>query len=215
MSVTSCPNKKSVDKKEQLIALKKKMQGDKSLPLRQGTTNLVFGEGSPNAEMFFLGEGPGYHEDRLGRPFVGNAGMLLNKLLQSIKVERRDVFITNVVCFRPPENRDPLPEEIAAFQPYIDEIISTVGPKVIVTLGRFSMGKFLPNVRISSVHGKVFKVNYGGKEVTVVPMFHPAAALRRNDVMIMIKNDFLRLPEIIKKIKSEKPKIEAKQMSLV
>jgi DNA polymerase len=130
-------------------------------------------------------------------------------------VERRDVFITNVVCFRPPENRDPLPEEIAAFQPYIDEIISTVGPKVIVTLGRFSMGKFLPNVRISSVHGKVFKVNYGGKEVTVVPMFHPAAALRRNDVMIMIKNDFLRLPEIIKKIKSEKPKIEAKQMSLV
>lgn len=204
-----------MDKKELLIALKSKMKADKSLPLRKGATNLVFGEGNPEAEIFCLGEGPGYHEDKLGRPFVGNAGMLLNKLLQSIKIERKDVFITNVVCYRPPENRDPLPEEIAAFQPYINEIINIIKPKIIVTLGRFSMGKFLPGVKISAVHGKVFKVKSGEREVTVVPMFHPAAALRRNDVMLMIKNDFADLPGIIKKVKEEKKKVVVDQMSLV
>ena len=203
-----------MDKKAELIALKKEMQADKSLPLRKGATNLVFGEGNPEAEILCLGEGPGYHEDKLGRPFVGNAGILLNKLLQSIKVDRNEVFITNVVCFRPPENRDPLPEEIAAFQPYIDKIIDIISPKIIVTLGRFSMGKFLPNVKISAVHGKIYKVKLGEREVTVIPMFHPAAALRRTDVMLMIKTDFLKLPDIIKNIKAEKPKIKVEQISL-
>jgi DNA polymerase len=204
-----------MDKKELLIALKSKMKADKSLPLRKGATNLVFGEGSPDAEILCLGEGPGFTEDKLGRPFVGNSGILLGKLLALIKIQRKDIFITNVVCYRPPENRDPLPEEIAAFQLYVDEIIKIVNPKIIVTLGRFSMGKFLPGVKISAVHGKVFKVKLGNRDVTVIPMFHPAAALRRNDVMLMIKNDFANLPGIIKKVKEEKKKVVVDQMSLV
>lgn len=191
------------------------MKADKSLPLRKGATNLVFGEGSPDAEILCLGEGPGFTEDKLGRPFVGNSGILLGKLLALIKIQRKDIFITNVVCYRPPENRDPLPEEIAAFQLYVDEIIKIVNPKIIVTLGRFSMGKFLPGVKISAVHGKVFKVKLGNRDVTVIPMFHPAAALRRNDVMLMIKNDFANLPGIIKKVKEEKKKVVVDQMSLV
>jgi DNA polymerase len=187
-----------MDKKEELEKLREKMKSDHSLPLKKGANNLVFGEGNPDTKMFFLGEGPGYWEDMKGRPFVGNAGALLNQLLQSIKVGREDVWISNVVAYRPPNNRDPEPSEIAAFQPYIDEMINIINPKVIVTLGRFSMGKFLPGTFISSVHGKVFKVNWKGKEITVVPMYHPAAALRRNDVREQLKNDFQKLPEIVK-----------------
>lgn len=201
-----------MDKTEKLDQIKKKMQEDLSLPLRKGSTNLVFGEGNPNAEIFFLGEGPGYWEDQKARPFVGNAGSLLNRLLQSIKLEREDVFITNVVCFRPPNNRDPLPEEISAFMPYIDEIIGTIEPKLIVTLGRFSMAKFIPNVFISSVHGRLFNIKWKDKNMLVIPMYHPAAALRNGNVMNMIKNDFLTIPEVLKKVKSE---VVIDQMSLI
>ena len=201
-----------MDKTEKLDQIKKKMQEDLSLPLRKGSTNLVFGEGNPNAEIFFLGEGPGYWEDQKARPFVGNAGSLLNRLLQSIKLEREDVFITNVVCFRPPNNRDPLPEEISAFMPYIDEIIGTIEPKLIVTLGRFSMAKFIPNVFISSVHGRLFNIKWKDKDILVIPMYHPAAALRNGNVMNMIKNDFLTIPEVLKKVKSE---VVTDQMSLI
>ncbi|KKU47323.1 MAG: Phage SPO1 DNA polymerase-related protein [Candidatus Woesebacteria bacterium GW2011_GWF2_46_8] len=182
------------------------------LPLKKGATNLVFGEGNPDARIFFLGEGPGYWENMKGRPFVGNAGGLLNQLLQSIKLVREDVFITNVVCYRPPSNRDPLPEEISAFQPYIDAMLEVIRPKVVVTLGRFSMGKFLPGTKISIVHGKVFDVNWRGRQIKVVPMYHPAAALRNGNVMIQIKEDFLKLPELLKELNS---KIEAEQMELV
>src|SRR3989304_9851278 len=122
-----------------LRELKKKMKEDMSLPLRKSGTNLFFGEGSADAKLLFLGEGPGYFEDQKGRPFVGNAGALLNQLLYSIKLPREEVFITNVICYRPPENRDPLPEEIAAFEPYIDEMIEVIKPKVIVTVGRGCM----------------------------------------------------------------------------
>jgi DNA polymerase len=204
-----------VDKKEALGELKKEALKNKTLPLKQGSNNLVFGVGSPDAEILCVGEGPGYWEDQKAEPFVGNAGILLNKLLTSINIKREEVYITNVVMHRPPNNRDPLPEEIAAYQPYVDEIIEIIKPKIILTLGRFSMGKFLPNVKISAVHGKVYRVKLKDAEVTVVPMFHPAAALRRTDVMLMLKNDFLKLPEIIKTIKSEKPKITVSQMSLV
>lgn len=184
-----------------LNILKKKMQLDKSLPLRSGATNLVFGEGNPNTIIFFLGEGPGYWEDVKGRPFVGNAGGLLNHLLQSIKLERDDVFITNVVCFRPPENRDPTDEEIRAFGPYIDEMIEIIRPKIVVTLGRFSMAKFLPGVKISAVHGRIYDVNWKGRIVKVIPMYHPAAALRSLEIMHQTKEDFLKIPEILKETK--------------
>jgi DNA polymerase len=196
---------------KKLQEIKSRMERDKTLPLRKGATNLVFGEGNPNAKIFFLGEGPGYWEDAKGRPFVGNAGALLNQLLYSIKLPRQDVFITNIICFRPPANRDPLPEEIAAFAPYIDAIITTVNPGVIVTLGRFSMAKFLPGAKISLVHGEPHGVDWKGRELTVVPMYHPAAALRSGEILRQIKADFAQLPDIIK----EALKVKAAQMNLI
>ncbi|MBU0998489.1 uracil-DNA glycosylase [Patescibacteria group bacterium] len=201
-----------MDKKEKIETLKEKMKKDMSLPLREGATNLVFGEGDCNTEILFIGEGPGYWEDQKARPFVGNSGSLLNKLLQTIKLNREDVFITNVVFFRPPNNRDPLPEEINAFKPYIDGIIDTIDPKIIVTLGRFSMAKFIPNVFISSVHGKIFNIKWDDKDKVVIPMYHPAAALRNGNVMNMIKNDFLKIPEILNEVISN---IIVDQMTLI
>ncbi len=205
-----------MDKLKALQKIKQEMLKDNSLPLKKEATNLVFGDGNPNAEIFFLGEGPGYWEDQKGIPFVGNAGSLLNQLLRLINIKREDVFITNVIHYRPPANRDPTPEEIEAFSPYLDRIIAVINPKVFVTLGRFSMGKFLPNARISSVHGKVHKVNWRGRKITVVPMYHPAAALRNNDILRQIKEDFLKLPEILEKARElEKPEQEVKQMQLI
>lgn len=201
-----------MNKKERLKKLREKMQKDMSLPLRENATNLVFGEGNFDADIFFLGEAPGYWEDQKARPFIGNAGKLLDRLLQSIKVDRTNVFITNIVCFRPPNNRDPLPEEINAFKVYVDEMINIIDPKLIVTLGRFSMGKFIPGVFISSVHGNIFNIKYNGKSKAVVPMYHPAAALRNGNVMNMIQNDFLKIPDILSELKT---KITVDQMTLV
>src|SRR3989344_1232517 len=129
-------------KKEKLDEIRKRMNEDKSLPLRSGATQLVFGDGNPETDILFIGEGPGYWEDQKGLPFVGNAGKLLDQLLYSIKLDRTKDYITNVVHHRPPENRDPEPEEISSYKPYLDGIIQIIDPKVIVTLGRFSMAKF-------------------------------------------------------------------------
>jgi uracil-DNA glycosylase len=193
-----------MSKKEKLEELKKRMEEDKDLPLRKGATQLVFGEGDPDSKIYFLGEAPGFHEDRQGRPFVGMAGKLLNELIESIGLKREDVYISNIVRFRPPENRDPEPQEIAAFAPFIDEEISIIDPEVIVTLGRFSMNKFLPEARITRVHGQVFKINFLGKERVVIPMFHPAAALRRDEIRVEIKKDFKVIEKVLKT--PEKPK---------
>ena len=190
-------------KKQLLDELKSKMKADISLPLCRGATQLVFGDGDPDTEILFIGEGPGYWEDQKGVPFVGNAGSLLNQLLLKIGMQRQDVYITNVVHHRPPENRDPTPEEIMTYQPYLDEIIKIIDPKMIVTLGRFSMGKFIPNVFISSVHGREKTVDWEGKYITVVPMYHPAAALRSTEVKLKLTADFERLPEVLKKIKEK------------
>ncbi|KKQ26255.1 MAG: Phage SPO1 DNA polymerase-related protein [Candidatus Woesebacteria bacterium GW2011_GWA1_37_8] len=197
----------STDKISELEKLKKKMLADEDLPLKKGATNLVFSDGSPDAEIMFIGEGPGYWEDQKSLPFVGNAGMLLNQLLASIKLKREDVFITNVVHHRPPENRDPEQSELDAYKPYLDEMIKIVDPRVIITLGRFSMGKFMPGVMISSVHGKPRKVNFGGAEILVIPMYHPAAALRNGNVKAQMLTDFKNIPDIIKQseeVKEEK-----------
>ena len=199
------------EKLKSLNQLKKEMSADKNLPLRRGATNLVFGEGDCDAKIFCLGEGPGYWEDQKGRPFVGNAGSLLNQLLQSIKVPREKVWITNVVCYRPPENRDPEPSEIAAFQLYIDRMIEIIKPKIVVTLGRFSMAKFIPNSKITAIHGKAHVVNWKESMILIVPMYHPAAALRRGEIMSQIKEDFQKLPDILRE--ADKPDI--KQMELV
>jgi len=183
-------------KKEKLKKLKEKML-KADLPLKKGATTLVFGHGNENAEMMFIGEGPGYWEDLKGLPFVGNAGVLLNKLLGLIGIKREEVFITNVVHYRPPNNRDPMPEELEAFGEYLDEMIRIIDPKVIVTLGRFSMAKFIPGVYISAVHGKPHQVKWDGKNILVIPMYHPAASLRNGQILKKEKEDFMRLPKLL------------------
>ena len=193
------------------------MEKDDSLPLKKGATKLVFGTGNTNAEILCIGEGPGFNEDREGEPFVGQAGKLLDKLLPLAGLERKEVFITNIVHHRAPENRDPLPEEITSYGKYLDKIIEIINPKIIITLGRYSMAKFLPNVFISAVHGKKYDVYWRGRDITVIPMYHPAASLRNGTVMDLEKNDFLQLKEKLAKIKEEEKKKvpESEQMSLV
>jgi DNA polymerase len=157
-------------------------------PLYLGTKNGVPGEGSPEAEVMFIGEGPGYHEDRQGRPFVGPAGAFLNELLASIGLDRSSVFITNVVKHRTPENRDPLPEEIDACADYLQRQIEAINPKVIVTLGRYSMAIFFPTAKISQIHGQAKVV---GNRI-VVAMYHPAAALHQQTLRQTVVEDFKR-----------------------
>jgi DNA polymerase len=193
-----------MSKFEELHKLKEKMEKDDSLPLKKGATRLVFGVGNTEAEILLIGEGPGFNEDRLGEPFVGQAGKLLDKLLVLAGLERKKVFITNVVHHRPPENRDPLPEEISAYGKYLDKIIEIIDPKMIITLGRFSMAKFLPGVFISEVHGKTYEVKWRGKDITVIPMYHPAASLRNGNVLNMEKDDFTKLKDVISELKEKK-----------
>lgn len=212
-----------MDKNLLLDKLKKDMKADTTLPLRTSATNLVFGDGNPDSEILFIGEGPGYWEDVKGIPFVGNAGSLLNRLLLHIGIKREDIYITNIIHYRAPENRDPEPTEIEAFKKYLDEIIRVIDPKLIITLGRFSMAKFLPGVLISAVHGKEKQVEWEEKEITVIPMYHPAAALRSTEVKLKLTMDFERIPQILRNIKEKGVKIQgekekgsnAKQMSLI
>jgi uracil-DNA glycosylase family 4 len=206
-------------KRTQLERLRLKAKNNENLPLKKGAKNLVFGSGNPNAEIVFIGEGPGFWEDKKGIPFVGNAGAFLNQLLRLIKLARQDVFITNMVMYRPPNNRDPLPEETAAFQPYVDGIIKIIKPKMIVTLGRFSMAKFIPGVYISRVHGQPRTVNWQGKEIVIVPMYHPAAGLRNQMIREQMQEDFEKLPKMLEELKTEKREVikvkKPKQMQLV
>lgn len=153
----------------------------------------VPGEGPASAEIMLIGEGPGFYENEQGRPFVGAAGKFLDELLEKACVGRNQVFITNVVKCRPPGNRDPLPDELLACGAYLERQIETINPLIIVTLGRFSMARFLPNVRISEVHGKPAWV----KGRLIIPMFHPAAALHQPSLKISVERDFARLPEWI------------------
>lgn len=185
------------DKSTRLQALKKAMQEDQTLPLRGQATQLVFGEGDPDSKIYFLGEAPGFHEDRLGRPFVGQAGKLLEDLIKSIGLTREQVYISNIVRFRPPDNRDPLPEEIEAFRHYVDQEIAIIDPPIIVTLGRFSMNKFLPDTKISQVHGRIFEKTINGHPVQILPMYHPAAALRAGAVMELLKQDFGKIKQVL------------------
>jgi DNA polymerase len=207
------------DRKEKAIKLRELREKAKNadLPLKKGSTNLVFGEGNADADVLLIGEGPGHWEDLKGRPFVGNAGALLDQLLAGIGIKREDVFITNVIMYRPPNNRDPEPSEIAAFSPYLDGIINVIEPKMIVTLGRYSMAKFLPGVFISSVHGKSAVIEWKGKKITIVPMYHPAAALRNGEVKTKLRNDFEKLPQILKdtEIKDDKMDGDGTQMDLI
>ena len=161
--------------------------------LHHSRKNAVPGEGPANAEIMFIGEGPGFHENEQGRPFVGAAGKVLDNLLAKIGMQRSDVFIGNVVKCRPPGNRDPHADEISACSEYLERQIQTIDPKVIVTLGRYSLMYFMPNAKISDVHGKAMQVR--GR--LVVAMYHPAAGLHQRSLMSTIEEDFKKIPELI------------------
>ena len=176
--------------------------------LCKGRTKAVPGEGSPHAKILFIGEGPGFHEDRQGRPFVGPSGQFLEELLKSIGLKRSDVFITNVVKCRPPENRDPLPVEINACDDYLERQIAALKPLVIVTLGRVSMAKFFGGEKISVIHGRPRKKD----GYVCIPMFHPAAALRTESDKIALREDFKKIPLALaeaERLASESPGKEA------
>lgn len=169
--------------------------------LCKGRNNAVFGEGSFEADILFIGEGPGRDEDLQGKPFVGAAGKLLTKLIESIGMTREQVFITNVVKCRPPNNRDPLPEEVKSCWPYLEAQVKYIKPKLIVTLGRHSMGRFLPGLKISEVHGQAKRASGLWQEKQVyLPLYHPAVALydpRKRDTLF---EDFQKIPLILKKL---------------
>ncbi len=178
-------------KKENLQALEERMITDASLPLRDA--NLVFGEGDPATEVMFIGEAPGYYEDMQKRPFVGRSGQLLERTIEGVGWKREDVYITNIVKRRPPNNRDPLPEEITAYKPYLTDQIRIINPKVIVPLGRFSMIYFLPDGKISRDQGKIFWL----KDKIILPMYHPAAALRSSGVLGEFEKSFKKLVVVV------------------
>lgn len=199
------------EKEKKLRQLEEKMEKDESLPLKKGATRLVFGAGNANAKLLCIGEGPGYFEDQKGEPFVGRAGKLLDTLFESIKLSRKNVYITNIVHHRPPSNRDPLPSEIDAYGTYLDKIIKIIEPEIILTLGRFSMAKFLPGVKISQVHGKLYKRNWEGLSFMVVPMYHPAASLRSTAILEEEKEDFLKLPDLVREGRKKPKLVEEKR----
>ncbi len=170
----------------------------------------VPGDGPADATIMFIGEGPGFHENEQGKPFVGAAGRFLDELLARIGLAREDVFIGNVVKCRPPGNRDPQTEELDACSPFLDRQIQVINPKVIVTLGRFSMAKFFPNAKISQVHGQAMQVR--GR--LIVPMYHPAAALHQPSLKAIVESDFEKLPKLIAKAADAPEYIETEPDSL-
>lgn len=164
--------------------------------LAQQRNRVVPGEGAEDADLLFIGEAPGFNEDQQGRPFVGAAGAFLDDLLSSIGLSRSEVYIANVIKCRPPGNRDPLPGEIEACRPWLNQQIEIIRPKVIVTLGRFSLARYFTNETIGKVHGKPRKIG----DIVCFPMYHPAAALHQGSLRKVIEEDMLRLPELLKNL---------------
>jgi uracil-DNA glycosylase family 4 len=188
------------DKAEALAGIASAIEADGITPhLRATATQLVFGAGNPDAEIVFVGEAPGKNEDLRGEPFVGAAGKFLNEMLASIGLERKDIYITNIVKYRPPDNRDPEAEEKEAFMPYLMRQIEIIRPKLVVFLGRHAMNVFLPELRISQAHGK--PVRKDGQ--VYLPLFHPAAALYNGGMRETLMADFALIPTILKKISSQ------------
>jgi DNA polymerase len=189
-----------------LLAYGDVVAGCTSCALAEGRTQVVFGSGSPTADLMFVGEAPGFHEDKQGVPFVGAAGKLLGKLLEGIGMTRDDVYVANVLKCRPPGNRDPLPDEIASCEPHLFKQIELIQPKLIATLGNFATkllsGK--PN-GITQVHGREQRVTLGGQSVVLYPIFHPAAALYTPRMLEVLEEDFRRIPELIGRVVAPPP----------
>ncbi len=195
-----------MDKSQALEELQAKIIADEICPeLAAQATQLVMGDGNPDANIVFIGEAPGQKEDERGLPFVGAAGKFLNEMLNEAGMERGDVYITNIVKYRPPNNRDPLPEEKADFLPYLLRQLEIIDPKVIITLGRHSMEYFLPNAKISQAHGQAVrkKVLYHDKtehEWLFIPLYHPAAALYNGSMRQVLIDDFLGAAELARSL---------------
>jgi len=194
---------------QKLDAIKQQILDNKVTPeLAKEATQLVFGDGNPNAELVVIGEAPGKNEDLQGKPFVGAAGKFLNEMLEMINLKREDIYITNIVKFRPPNNRDPLPEEKKAFLPYLQAQLEVIAPKVLVTLGRHSTNCFLPDLQISKIHGQPKRIRISMKEnddtleLVILPLYHPAAALYNGSMRQTLIDDFAQIPNIIQAIKN-------------
>ncbi len=194
------------DKQKQLDQIKAEIIENNVRPdLAQTAKQLVMGDGNPDAEIVFIGDAPGKNEDEQGVPFVGAAGKFLDEMLASIDLDRGDVYITNIVKYRPPNNRDPEPEEKKEFFPYLIKQLAVIEPKVIIPLGRHSMNVFLPDFKISQVHGKAYRrkliVDGKNKQVVFLPLYHPAAALYNGGMRETLLEDFSAIPSITKNIK--------------
>ena len=196
-------------KAEELEKVEREMAADKTLPLQEA--NLVFGEGDSESRVVFIGEAPGFEEDKQVRPFVGRSGQLLRKNIRDIGWKEENVYITNIVKRRPPANRDPSPDEIEAYKPYLTRQLEIIKPKIVVTLGRFSMNYFLPEAKISLDHGKVFRFD----GFLLYPIYHPAAALRSTGMKDEFEDNFKKLPKILEKagelLAKSKQKIEKEE----
>ncbi|MDQ2973648.1 MAG: uracil-DNA glycosylase [bacterium] len=197
-----------MSKLEELENLKDKIVADNPSPeLAAGASQLVFGDGNPDSELLFIGEAPGKNEDEQGIPFVGAAGKFLNEMLASIGMKREDIYITNIVKYRPPNNRDPSTEEKLAFLPYLIKQIAIIAPKIIVTLGRHSGLAFLPDLYMSGDHGQPKRImvlieNIETKLV-ILPLYHPAAALYNGGLRNTLLEDFSVIPKLLKEIESK------------
>lgn len=188
-----------MDRTTSLLELHTKHAQDTTCELKKTAKRAVFGHGNPDAEIVFIGEAPGKKEDETGVPFVGAAGKFLDEMLAQAKLKREDVYITNIVKYRPPENRDPSPEEIKSCESWLHAELNFIQPKVIVTLGRYSLNHFIPDVKIGKVHGTSFHKNILGLgECVFFALYHPAAALYNGGMRETLIQDFLKVPELIK-----------------
>ena len=194
-----------------LAQLCKEIIACRDCELAKYRTKVVPGEGAEDADLLFIGEAPGWHEDQQGRPFVGPAGQFLDQLLASIGLRREEVYIANVIKCRPPQNRDPLPAEIQSCRKWLDRQIEIIHPQMIITLGRYSLARYFPNESIGKMHGKPRKL--GG--LIYYPMYHPAAALHQGSLRRTIETDMLRIPQLLAQGKEQiQDAVESQQLSL-
>ncbi len=204
MSKTDLSLKEALQQVKDLSSLQFLLENSVAqLPLAKKAQDIVHGEGNQDAEIMLIGEAPGYYESVQRRPFVGRSGQLLRQTLEDINLPPEEVFISNIIKVRPPANRDPSPKEILAFKPFLDREIELLQPKLIITLGRFSMAKFLEGVKISQIHGRLHSLRWQGLNLFVLPMYHPAAALRSTQVKKSFVNDFKKINKILAWIASQ------------
>lgn len=188
---------------DQLASLAREIDDSNVCPdLKAHATQLVFGFGDPNAEVVLIGEAPGKQEDIHGRPFIGAAGKFLDVMLESVQMDRDDVYITNIVKYRPLNNRDPLKSEKIAFIPYLEQELRIIKPKLVITLGRHSMEYFIPDETIGEIHGQPRRVQFGAESLVVMPLYHPSAAAYNPKLRPTLLEDFQKVPQVIEDINS-------------